>query len=98
MQDLGKNAGLLDPVFSPDGKWLAVPGQQAPEGTGRITDEDPLKLPQPRVFLFDLAAGSEPEVVVAPHGFGLGRAAFSPNVRTLALGGYGCVWLFNLVK
>jgi hypothetical protein len=47
------------------------------------------------VFLFDLAADSEPEVVVAPHGF-VGRAAFSPNGRTLAVGGNGCVWLFNV--
>jgi WD40 repeat protein len=95
VQDLEKNAELRDPVFSPDGKWLAVPGQQIPEGVQQLLKENPLDLPQPRVFLFNLAADSEPEVVVAPHGF-VGRAAFSPDGRTLALGGHGCVWLFNV--
>jgi WD40 repeat protein len=97
VEDLGKNAMLRRPAFSPDGKWLAVPGQPLPEGARRVADESPLNLPQPRVFLFDLAAGGEPEVVVAPHGLA-GRAAFSPDGRALALGGTGCVWLFNLLK
>jgi WD40 repeat protein len=92
--NVGKNTELRDPVFSPDGGWLAVPGQEHPEGVRDITHEDPLNMPQPRVFLFDLAAGSEPEVVIAPHGF-VGRARFSPDGRTMALGGDGCVWLFN---
>jgi WD40 repeat protein len=97
VRDLGKNAGLCDPVFSPDGKWLAVPGQHLPEDVRHILDEDPRELPQPRVFLFDLASDGEPEVVVAPHGF-VGRATFSPNGRTLALGGSGRVWLFDMSK
>jgi WD40 repeat protein len=95
VQDLEKNAELRDPVFSPDGRWLAVPGQQLPEGVQKVLNENPLDLPQPRVFLFDLAADGEPEVVVAPHGF-VGRAAFSRDGRKLALGGYGCVWLFDV--
>jgi WD40 repeat protein len=95
VRELGKDFHMRRPVFSPDGKWLAVPGQQRPEGVHHVLEENPLELPQPRVFLFDLAADSEPEVVVAPHGF-VGRAAFSPNGRALALGGYGCVWLFSM--
>jgi hypothetical protein len=86
---------LRDPVFGPDGKWLAVPGQPIPEGVRQILRENPLDLPQPRVYLFDLSADHPPEVVVAPHGF-VGRAAFSRDGRTLGLGGYGCVWLFDL--
>jgi WD40 repeat protein len=97
VQDLGKTAMLRDPVFSPDGGWLAVPGQPLPAGLRKILRENPLELPQPRVFFFDLAAGGEPEVVVAPHGF-VGRAAFSRDGRTLALGGYGCVWLFDMAR
>lgn len=97
VRELGKNTMLREPVFSADGKWLAVPGQPLPEGAKRILKENPLDLPQPRVFLFDLAANREPEVIVAPHGF-VGRAAFSRNGRTLALGGYGCVWAFDMSK
>jgi hypothetical protein len=97
LQDLGKRAMLRRPAFSPDGKWLAVPGQHLPEGVQDILQEDPLDLPQPRVFFFDLAAGGEAEAVVAPHGL-VGRAAFSRDGRTLALGGYGCVWLFDMTK
>jgi Tol biopolymer transport system component len=97
VQDLGKNAMPLDPVFSPDGKWLAVPGQPLPEGVHNILTENTFDLPQPRVFLFDLTADSEPEVMVAPHGF-VGRAAFSPDGRTLAFGAYGCIRLFDLSK
>jgi hypothetical protein len=97
VRDVGKKVMLRDPVFSPDGKWLAVPGQPLPKDVKNILQENPLELPQPRVFLFDLAAGGGPEVVMAPHGF-VGRAAYSPDGRMLALGGYGCVWLFNLRK
>jgi WD40 repeat protein len=95
--DVGKNALLRDPVFSPDGRRLAVPGQPLPGGVRKLLKENPLELPQPRVFLYDLAAGGGPEAVVAPHGF-VGRAAFSHDGRTLALGGYGCVWLFSMVR
>jgi WD40 repeat protein len=97
VREIGKQVRLRDPVFSPDGKWLAVPGQPLPEGIHNELRENPLELPQPRVFLFDLTAGSDPEVIVAPHGF-VGRAAFSPDGRILALGGYGCVWLFDVSK
>ncbi len=97
MRDLGKGVLLRDAVFSPDGKWLAVPGQPLPEGLHHVLRENPLELPQPRVYLFDLAADSKPEILVAPHGF-VGRAAFSGDGRKLALGGYGCVWLFDMSK
>ena len=97
VRDLGKQVMLRDPVFSPDGKWLAVPGQPLPEGLRHILRENPLELPQPRVYLFDLAADSKPDVLVAPHGF-VGRATFSRDGRKLALGGYGCVWLFDMSK
>jgi hypothetical protein len=88
---------LRDPVFGSDSKWLAVPGQPLPEGLRHILRENPLELPQPHVFLFDLAARSDPEVIVAPHGF-VGRVAFDSDGRMLALGGYGCVWLLDMSK
>ncbi len=94
VHDLEKHVQLGCPVFSPDGKWLAGHGQQLPKGVEVLGRQDPFELPQPRVYLFDLAKGGEPEVVVAPHGY-FGRAAFSPDGRRLALGGNGCVWIFD---
>ncbi len=97
IRDVGKQVILRDPVFSPDGKRLAVPGRQIPAGVRNELLKNPLELPQSRLFLFDLASADELEEVVAPHGF-QGWAAFSPNSRTLALGGNACIWLFDMTK
>jgi hypothetical protein len=48
------------------------------------------------VFLFDLTApGADPDVLICPHGY-LGGLAVSPDGRTLAVGGFGAVHLFDL--
>ena len=60
-------------------------------------DPDPQDLPQPRVTLFDLTGKSPPRVLIAPHSY-LGGLAFSPDGKTLALGGLGAVRLFDLTK
>jgi WD40 repeat protein len=97
VRDLGTQAVLRHPVFSPDGKWLALAVQHIPEDVRRPRSENPLDLPQARVLLFDLTSGGEPEVIVAPHGFA-GWCAFRPDSRTLALGAGGCIWLFDMTK
>ncbi len=85
-----------NPAFSPDGKRLAVPGRLKPEGPiGR--NVDPVDLPQPRVYLFDLEKEGPAEEVVCPHGWS-GGAAFSPDGKTLAVGGAGAVHLFDLSR
>ena len=83
-------------AFSPDDRWLAIAGMEMPADLTReeARDANPVDWPQPRVFLFDLTTGSEPEVLICPHG-GVGHLAFSPNSRFLAVGGLGCVWLFD---
>jgi WD40 repeat protein len=83
-------------VFAPDGRRLAVLGQPKWNPKEFGNEPDPRDLPQPRVSLFDLAApAAEPEVVVCPHGY-TGGLAFSPDGRTLAVGGTGAVHLFEM--
>ncbi|MFO0810243.1 MAG: WD40 repeat domain-containing protein [Gemmataceae bacterium] len=88
-------------ALAPDGRRLAVLGQPAWDRKQFVGQPDPLDLPQPRVFLFDLtAAATEPEVVICPHGYQLGPTggglAFSPDGRMLAVGGTGAVHLFDM--
>jgi WD40 repeat protein len=86
-------------AFSPDDRWLAIAGMQIPSDLTREEklNANPVDWPQPRVFLIDLTTESEPEVLICPHGVAA-HLAFSPDSRTLALGGYGCVLLFDTTQ
>ncbi len=91
----GETMRTVQVAFSPDSRRLAVEG--LPKGeSAEDRDPDPSDLPQPRVFLFDLASPTtEPEVVVCPHGY-TGGLAFAPDGKTLAVGGAGAVHLFDM--
>jgi WD40 repeat protein len=92
-----KNGWLRELEFSSDGRWLAVAGQDSPEDLQPREEVSPFDLPQPRIFLFDMQAGGRVEEIVAPHGL-IGRLAFSPDSKTLALSGTGGVWLFDVSR
>jgi WD40 repeat protein len=91
----GKALGFLL-AFSPDGKRLAVPARvMTKDDRGRY--RDPLDLPQPRVYLFDLGQEGRVEEIVCPHGWS-GAAAFSADGKVLAVGGAGAVHLFDVAS
>lgn len=88
---------LWNIAFSPDGRYLAVPARVPTKDEDNSRDPDPLDLPQPRVYLFDLSKDAEPEEIICPHGWN-GGLAFSPDSKTLAVGGAGGVHLFALER
>ncbi len=91
----GMAAGL-HVAFSKDGTRLAVP-VRVKSDLDNDRDPDPLDVPQPRVYLFDLAKGGDPEEVVCPHGWA-GGVAFSADGKLLAVGGAGAVHLFDVAR
>jgi WD40 repeat protein len=95
-RQLGAKAGLWQMALSPDGRRLAVGGQEMPDAPERDSD-DPADQPQPRVYLFDLATGAGPEMLVCPHGY-RGGLAFSPDGKLLAVGGAGATHLFDVSR
>jgi WD40 repeat protein len=91
----GERLFFLDPVFSPDSKWLAVITQVLPDTRG--VDLDPADIAQARIHLIDVATGEIRETLIAPQGIP-GSACFSPDGRTLATSGQGRVLLWDLAR
>lgn len=82
------------PVFSPDGKWVAMISQALPRNRSLyfLKAEE---LPQPRILLMEAATGEVRETIIAPPGIAL-SVCFSPDGKTLASGGDGRVLLWDM--
>jgi WD40 repeat protein len=83
-------------TFSPDGKWFVVITRQVPE-KARGRELDPRDLPQPRILLIETATGAIHETIICPPCL-CNDVCFSPDGRTLATGGPGCVLLWDMTK
>lgn len=83
------------PVFSPDGKWMAVISHTLPNKPSAELRQ--MELPQARVCLIDVATGEVRERMIVPPG-SVVRLCFSPDGKTLAVGGMGKVLLADLTQ
>jgi WD40 repeat protein len=93
----GAHGNISTLQISPDGMTLAIAWWPKFSLDSDDDDIDPQDLPQPRVSLLDLGGARPPRILITPHGY-IGGLAFSPDGRTLALGGAGAVHLFDLTK
>src|SRR5262245_21975966 len=64
---LAENGSASAPVFSPDGKWLAVATRTLPDEFPASHDPGAEELPQPRIHLVDVATGERRESIVSPQ-------------------------------
>jgi WD40 repeat protein len=94
---LGEKAITRDPVFSPDGRWLAVVTQVFPEEVANDREPSPEDLPQPRIHFVEVGTGLVGETLVAPQAI-TASLCFSPDGKTLATGGNGRVHLWDLER
>ncbi len=91
----GERLWATAPIYSPDGRWLALSTQVYPPSEGN--DPDACDLPQPRIHLIDVPAGQLRQTLVGPQGFAQ-SPCFSPDGRTLASSGHGCVLLWDMTN
>jgi WD40 repeat protein len=90
----GERLTAIGPVFSPDGRCIAVITQMMPDTPGN--DEPDLRdVPQPRIHLIDVETAEIRETLNSPKSF-VRSLGFSPYGRTLASGGHGKVLLWDL--
>ena len=83
-------------ALSHDGRFLAI--AQWAEIPKELYGEEEIKpeqIGQPRIILIEVATGKVVDSLVSPHAF-LGGFAFSPDDKTLATSGRGCIHLWDI--
>jgi WD40 repeat protein len=89
---VGESGAFGAHAFSPDDTWLAASSLVMPPGVRNPSTEE---IPQLRIHLIEVATGEIKETLIAPQG-GITNLAFSPDGITLATGGIGKVFLWDL--
>ncbi|HQR06803.1 MAG TPA: WD40 repeat domain-containing protein [Gemmatales bacterium] len=83
-------------ALSHSGKYLAL--AQRAEIPKELQNEDEIKpeqIGQPRIILIEVETGKVVDTLVSPHAF-LAGFAFSPDDKTLATSGNGCIHLWDI--
>jgi WD40 repeat protein len=82
-------------AVSPDGRWAAAVGVPGVSIDDLRRDRELGHDLQPHAVLYELTTGKPVEAIICPTGLA-NRAAFSPDGKTLAVGGHGAVHLFDI--
>jgi WD40 repeat protein len=79
-------------AFSPDGRTLAAAVNEDSDRSAEVTGD----YGQPQIMLWDAATIQQRATLIGPPGY-LVSLAYSPDGATLASGGIGVVYLWNMV-
>ena len=81
--------------FAADGRWIAVATQGMPDRSALGDAADATDLPQPKLYLVQLATGEIRETIVMPQCYPA-SLCFSPDGKTLASSGQGRVLFWDV--
>jgi WD40 repeat protein len=92
--DIGKDVFPTQAAFHPTGKWVVAAANVLTKEALADPDLPYTDVPQPRLYVLEVASGKIVETLIAPQCF-LNSLAFSPDGNTLATSGPGEVLLWD---